>query len=968
MAYVNTVALGGPPPNLHVASGLSSAACTFCCWVKCTNWAVVSNPVAAVYGTVGAAPSPTDAMGAECVTGSALYWQVGNVNTGPEPTYTTPGSAFVGWVWVAFVVSAGGALTAYCATETNGPVVNASTTLTGIVSDLYVHTPFSPYDDAHAKYAAIKFWNTALTAAELSKEWAMQAPVKTANQIFYLSGNNGSAIGANEAGSGGNWTQINSGFTTDADLPVFGARVLQKVQATATATGTTIAATLPAAVTVGSALHVFSGNKDTSGATITVADGVNGSWAAALDSIDDTTNLQRTAQFSFPNSAAGSVTATATFSTTSLLRTIELCEIVGVLTASPLDVHTGQVQASPGAGTDAVTSGVVTNSKQPALVLGLSTDNRTVSPVAPAAGTGFTDLGAIWTLAGGNQARLESKRVTAIGSQAATFTGTAGIAPTTLVAVYDEIGASGGGTNTPPQKIYGSQPQAPSAFFGASLIIAGLIPAPKAPQIICGSALKQTSEYGSSRVVAVPAAPTASQLRGVIGSTLRAEDFVPYYGGTQIMPGSVYAGVAVSAQSIGASYLPPWNDYGSARTIPGLAPPALAPPVVYGSSAQPTSYLGSAVCIRGLTPAATSLPAVVGSALRAELLYGSTTVVTGRAPAAQPPTPQAIYGSAPKPTSDYGSARAISVLAPATQPPTPQTIYGSEPQITSDYGTTRIIAGSVPLAVLLPTIYGPAASQPTDYGYARAIKGLVPAPSVLPPTIYHAQLEQPSAFVGLATVVKGLAPAAQAAPPKVVSSTPQPPMLYGWSTYVKGTPAVIVPLQTIYGSRVNVSQDYGSARFIAGLMPAPIAAQTIFGPDALPVEAYGSARVIVGLVPAPVAPPTIYGSAPRPLHIDGLSRPVVGLIPTPLQLQRVYGAAPLQTAEYGLARFVRGLIPVIAVLPPTIYGSAPEQVSYYGGVVVVPGLKPKHGAIGCAIATDEQIAFALASDTCGCDL
>lgn len=217
-------------------------------------------------------------------------------------------------------------------------------------------------------------------------------------------------------------------------------RVAQNAQNVAAGTGTTLAVSFSATVTAGSALHCFVANKDVASEAVTVSDNVNGAWPAAIDSVDDGTNLETVKSFSLPNSLAGTITVTATFSISTTLRAIWVAEILNAKLASPLDGHAAQVQAAPGSGTDAISSGNATNATQPGLVLALSMDNRTISPVAPAAGTGFTDLGSGWNLVSGDQARLESLRITSITAIAGTFTGTTGVAPTTLMAIYDQAG------------------------------------------------------------------------------------------------------------------------------------------------------------------------------------------------------------------------------------------------------------------------------------------------------------------------------------------------------------------------------------------------------------------------------------------------------------------------------------------------------------------------------------------------
>lgn len=248
----------------------------------------------------------------------------------------------------------------------------------------------------------------------------------------------GGSILAGTTGNGFGWDIVALALKTAAASIA----VIQNAENSAAATGTTLAVSFASPVATGSVLHCFVANKDVLSEAVTVSDNVNGAWPAAIDTVDDATHLETVRQFSFPGSVSGSITVTATFSVTTTLRAIRVVEIGPAKTSGPLDVRAGQVQASPGAGTDAVTSGAQTNVESPALIVGLSMDNRTVAPAAPAAGTGFADNGAGWNLVSGNQARLESKRVTTTAPIAATFTGTAGIAPTTLMAVYAESDAT----------------------------------------------------------------------------------------------------------------------------------------------------------------------------------------------------------------------------------------------------------------------------------------------------------------------------------------------------------------------------------------------------------------------------------------------------------------------------------------------------------------------------------------------
>lgn len=95
------------------------------------------------------------------------------------------------------------------------------------------------------------------------------------------------------------------------------------------------------------------------------------------------------------------------------------------------------LSASASTSTDAVTSGTASNTVQPAAVIGIATDSA--FNTIPIAGTGFTSNVGIGAL------RLEFKRITATGSQAATFTNNHGSSCNhiTAMVVLDEPGGGG---------------------------------------------------------------------------------------------------------------------------------------------------------------------------------------------------------------------------------------------------------------------------------------------------------------------------------------------------------------------------------------------------------------------------------------------------------------------------------------------------------------------------------------------
>lgn len=125
---------------------------------------------------------------------------------------------------------------------------------------------------------------------------------------------------------------------------------------------------------------------------------------------------QSCSAFWFTYGAGGSKTITVTFGapTTTPFRGLALGQVVGGVLISALNVSAGQNQATPGAST---TSGAATNTLAPAFVYGFCGDMHNANQPTADTANGFTSGRAFW----GASARTEWKRVTATGSQQATF-------------------------------------------------------------------------------------------------------------------------------------------------------------------------------------------------------------------------------------------------------------------------------------------------------------------------------------------------------------------------------------------------------------------------------------------------------------------------------------------------------------------------------------------------------------------
>lgn len=180
---------------------------------------------------------------------------------------------------------------------------------------------------------------------------------------------------------------------------------------------TTISATL-LGVTAGNTLVAHAGWDSVSNPTCSTSDG--SAYTSTAASIKDTGNNQSGQVFYLPNVGAGTHTITATFSASIDFRRFRVYEISGV-TAAPLDKTTGQFQASPGTGSDAVSSGATAATANTCFLLGLSQAPSELDP-----GSGTVTAGTsptAYTIVGSNIIMsAESAASVAAGAQTATFT------------------------------------------------------------------------------------------------------------------------------------------------------------------------------------------------------------------------------------------------------------------------------------------------------------------------------------------------------------------------------------------------------------------------------------------------------------------------------------------------------------------------------------------------------------------
>lgn len=126
------------------------------------------------------------------------------------------------------------------------------------------------------------------------------------------------------------------------------------------------------------------------------------------------------------NLPGGSGTTTATAASAVTFFSVYCAEYSGLDVSNPfqITVPTGSRQASPGTGTDAVTSGSMTPLAQPAVLIGYTHDSS--ANTLANAGTGFTARTGVVNYGSGLVARPEDKRITTLASLAATWTAVGG--------------------------------------------------------------------------------------------------------------------------------------------------------------------------------------------------------------------------------------------------------------------------------------------------------------------------------------------------------------------------------------------------------------------------------------------------------------------------------------------------------------------------------------------------------------
>lgn len=206
-------------------------------------------------------------------------------------------------------------------------------------------------------------------------------------------------------------------------------------------------------VSAGSTLHVWFSYSSASSAGITCSDNNGGSYGSLLDA-QDNRGGNSLGQFRSVNHASGSTTITIGNHPGGSAY-IAVVEITGVAT-SPADGTSSNFQAGLGGGTNNATSGNITPSNQPGIIIGLSVGSDFGFDGTDAnLGTGFTNVGTCWQVFANDAARVAYKAVTSTSAQAATFNWQSfGNDAITFGAIYDEPGGGGSLVSIPTYSSY----------------------------------------------------------------------------------------------------------------------------------------------------------------------------------------------------------------------------------------------------------------------------------------------------------------------------------------------------------------------------------------------------------------------------------------------------------------------------------------------------------------------------------
>lgn len=176
--------------------------------------------------------------------------------------------------------------------------------------------------------------------------------------------------------------------------------------------------------------------------TETISDGTN-TYTKIGSSQNLTADTQTYSLYECLSAAAGTFTLSFTPGAPVAFRAVCAFNQAGLDTVTTAQTASNQ-QATPGTGTDAITSTTLTPASQPGMIVGMSADDGgTTSAIN--SGTGFTGRGTIanWDSGIGIKSRVEDLRLTATTAKATTFTAasTPGICVTFAAFIPESGGA-----------------------------------------------------------------------------------------------------------------------------------------------------------------------------------------------------------------------------------------------------------------------------------------------------------------------------------------------------------------------------------------------------------------------------------------------------------------------------------------------------------------------------------------------
>lgn len=175
--------------------------------------------------------------------------------------------------------------------------------------------------------------------------------------------------------------------------------VLQNAQDSATAGATSIGVALGAAVTAGNTVIAFVGWDNGTQAAVTMGNGTDS--LTLVGSVVNDSGLRRAMYAKVNCTGGGSTTFTWSNSTSLTNRRIWVFELSGLDTGSAVVANSNPAaQVGPGTGTDAITTGSVSNSAGlTAFHIGVSCiDTPAGATSPPTAGTGMTSIATGWNL------------------------------------------------------------------------------------------------------------------------------------------------------------------------------------------------------------------------------------------------------------------------------------------------------------------------------------------------------------------------------------------------------------------------------------------------------------------------------------------------------------------------------------------------------------------------------------------